>query len=191
MYDDTGAGGERIADGTAVLAALERLPQWLEPVWTEVGFPVVDRSRHAIFPLAVAPLPDDAEPSRAEALRDAAVHLQNHGIHFYGGDFFHAESPLDLEAGYGRRLADAGPILLNPPRLIWWGIGKLAVVLVRAADPVRYLETLSLHVLPKEWVWRWPPEPSTKREASRARRMVREQTAADASWSWPLPDPGE
>lgn len=180
----------RIADGTAILSALESLPEWREPSWADLGFPVVDRGRHAIFPLAVAALTEGATPDAARRLLGECERLTLHAVHCYGGDFFHAESALDVEAGYGRRVVEACTVLPDPGRLIWWGIGRLAAILVRSADPSRSVEALALHVVPKEWVWRWPPHPTTKRDASRARRMAREQAAADASWSWPIPDTG-
>lgn len=190
MTAESGAEVVRIADGAAILSALEVLPEWQEPRWVELGFPVIDRVRHAVFPLAVAPLPEGSRPDAAQRLLDESDRLTMHGVHFYGGDFFHSESAVDVAEGYGRRVVEACVVLPDPSRLIWWGIGRLAVILVRAVDPARTFETLSLHVIPKEWVWRWPPTPGTKREASRARRMLREQAAADASWSWPIPNPG-
>lgn len=190
MTSGSGAEVVRIADGTAIMSALEGLPEWQEPWWAELGFPVIDRGRHAIFPLAVAPLPEGTEPIAAQRLFDESERLTMHGVHFYGGDYFHAETPVDVDEGYGRRVVESCFVLPDPGRLIWWGIGRLAVILVRAVDQARTVETLSLHVIPKEWVWRWPPTPGTKREASRARRMLREQAVADASWSWPIPSPG-
>jgi len=178
----------RIADGTAILSALEGLTDWQEPRWADLGFPVIGRGRHAVFPLAVAPLPEATDPDAARRLLDESERLIMHGVHFYGGDYFHAETPVDVDEGYGRRVAESCIVLPDPGRLIWWGIGRLAVILVRAVDRARTTETLSLHVIPKEWVWRWPPTPGTKREASRARRMLREQAVADASWSWPIPE---
>lgn len=190
MTREAGTDIVRIADGVAILSVLEGLPEWQEPRWADLGFPVLDRGRHAIFPIAVAPLPEGADPGAARRLRDESERLTMYGVHFHGGDFFHAESAVDIAAGYGRRVVEACTVLPEPSRLIWWGIGRLAVILVRAVDPARTLETLSLHVLPKEWVWHRPPHSGTKREASRARRMAREQAAADATWSWPLPNPG-
>lgn len=182
-------GITRISDGSLILQALERAPSWETPRWVGLGFPVIDRGRHAIFPLAVAPLPGGVDPAEAGRLIDMSEQLRSHCIRFYGGDFFHADPPLDTEERYGRRLVDAGPVLPDPSRLIWWGIQGLAVVLVRSVDRREALETLALHVIPKEWA-AWSPSPGTKREASHARRMIREQAAADASWSWPFPEAG-
>lgn len=169
---------EQISDGAAILRKLERVPAWHTPHWTELGFPVIDRGDYAIFPLARA--------SGAEAiatLRDTETRLRTEFIHFYGGDFFHAESKLDVDAGYGRTLVDAGAVVSG---LNWWSIQNLAVVLVRSLDHERALETLAIHALPKEWVRAPPLNPGTNRAASRARRMIREQALADVRWAWPL-----
>ncbi len=174
-----------ISDGGSILGALELVPSWQTPEWAELGFPVIARGRHAIFPLAAAPLRPGDDPAGVGRLSSLSERLTMHCIHFYGGDFFHAESRLDTETGYGRRLVEAAPVLPDPSSLVWWGIGSLAAVLVRSVDQQRLLETLALHVIPKEWV-AWSPSSGTKREASRARRMLREQSDADATWSWPL-----
>lgn len=176
-----------VSDGAAVLSSLERLPRLARPPWANLGIPLIDRGRHAIVPLAVATLSQGTDPSAADELLGIKTELMMHGIHYYGGDWFHAEAQLNSEEGYGRRLVDTGRIVGDPSRLIWWESGGHAVVLVHAVDPSGALETLAFHVLPKEWVWRWPRRPATKRAASHARRMEREQAAADPSWSWPLP----
>ena len=70
--------------------------------------------------------------------------------------------------------------------VLWWGIQNLAVVLVCAVDERKRLETLALHVLPKDWVWESGVPLSTKRALSHARSMARDCSAADVHWSWPL-----
>lgn len=173
---------EHLADGLALLRMLEKIPTWRKPQWGDLGLPVVDRGDHAIFPLAVAPL---GEAGGADALLETETGLRNHCIHYYGGDSFHAESVLSPEDGYGRKLLDAGAVP-HGSALLWWGIQNLAVVLVRAVDERRRVETLALHVLPKDWLWEPAVSPATKRAASHARRMARECGAADVTWSWPL-----
>ena len=182
---------EHISNGLAVAWALEKLPAWQQPGWSELGFAVVDRGPHAIFPLAIA---------RAEARELAATdfatgprhlsatesRLRMDCIHWFGGDFFHAESVLELDEGFGRRIVDAGAVFPRPSWPLWWEINKLAIILVRSVDHESALERLALHVIPKEWVWQPLTNAGTQRAASRARRMKREAEAADASWSWPL-----
>lgn len=184
----TEAAIKRITDGAAILSRLEREPAWRIPEWPQLGFPVIDRRRHAIFPLAIAPMPEGADPTAAARLEDDADHLRLHCMHYYSGD--RPGAPLDLDSGYGRRILDAGPVLPSPGILAWWSVQNLGVVLVRSVAESRRLETLALHVVPREWLrWSVVP-PSTKRDASRARSMLREQSGADASWSWPLDRPG-
>ncbi|MEZ2370581.1 hypothetical protein [Arthrobacter sp. RCC_34] len=173
---------ENITDGIALLRTLETIPTWRKPRWEDLGLPVVDRGDHAIFPLAVAPLIDSGE---ARALLETETMLRNHCIHYYGGDSFHAESVLSTDEGYGRKVLEAGAIP-HGSVVLWWGIQNLAVVLIRAVDERRRLETLALHVLPKDWVWEPAVPLTTKRAASHARRMARDCSAADARWSWPL-----
>lgn len=182
---------ENISDGLAVALALEKLPVWQKPRWSELGFAVVDRGAHAIFPLAVAP----ADPGELAAtdfatgprrLSPLESKLRMDCIHWFGGDFFHAESVLELDEGYGRRIADAGAVFPRPSWPLWWGIHNLAIILVRSVDRESALERLALHVIPKDWVWQPLTNAGTQRAASRARRMKREAEAADASWSWPI-----
>jgi hypothetical protein len=182
---------ENISDGLAVALALEKLPAWQKPRWSELGFAVVDRGTHAIFPLAVA----TADASELAASTSAAgprhlspleSKLRMDCIHWFGGDFFHAESPLELDEGYGRRIMDAGAVIPRPTWLLWWGINKLAIILVRSVDHESALERLALHAIPQDWVWQPLTNAGTQRASSRARRMKREAEAADASWSWPL-----
>lgn len=180
-----GDGIAQVSEGIALLTAIEGLPPWQDPRWSDLGFPVIDRGRHAIFPLALAALAEREGSTTAGLLVETADHLRTYCVHFYGGDFFHSESMVDTDEGYGRRVIDAGPVLPDPGALTWWEIGRTAVLLVRsiADDENGASETLALHALPKEWVARLPSS-GTKREASRARRMAREQSEADASWSW-------
>lgn len=175
-----------IADGLAILRALEHVGG--RPiVWAELDESVIDRGAHAIFPLAVAEIPDPDDLAASTRLKEDAQSLERDCIHFYGGDWFHAEMRLDTDAGYGRRLIETS-LLLSRPRY-WWGIGRFAVVIVRAIEQRREFETLALHVVPKEWLWTSSIAPSTKRDASHLRRIIREQETvggvADVVWSWP------
>ncbi|MBM7442401.1 hypothetical protein [Streptomyces sp. HB132] len=188
-------GKNRISDGLSVMNALghllgqrfsERTPQW-----TDLGFPVIDRGKYAIFPLAVARTLDDGDYRRGDRLSDMRRSLQRSCVHFFGGDDFHAEMELDTEDGYGRKLADAGAVVTGPPWECLWCIQRFAVVLVHSVDQQRIWETLALHVVPMDWVRYSPLNAGTKREASRYRRIIRERDAAHVVWSWPLSVPDE
>lgn len=174
-----------IADGLTILRALDQA-KGRPVVWAELDESAIDRGAHAIFPLAVAEIDDRDDLAAATRLQEDAQRLERDCIHFYGGDWFHAETRLDTGTGYGRRLVET-VFLLRPPRY-WWGIGRFAVVIVRAIEERREFETLALHVIPKEWVWTSPIAPSTKRDASHLRRVLREQETvggvADLVWSW-------
>lgn len=176
----------RVSDATAILRALEGEPEWRTPNWADLGFAVIDRGRYAIFPLAGAPVDEGTMPGDAGKLADDADRLRMYCVHWYGGDFFHAESRLDVDAGYGLRLREAGPLLPAAVRPPWWRIGGLVVLVIRSIDPGGTIETLALHALPEEWFPQSVLAPTTKREISRARSMLREQEAADASWAWPI-----
>jgi hypothetical protein len=176
-----------ITDGIALLDAIPRAGGRTIG-WGEFGAPVVDRGVHAIFPLAVARVQDVRDPAASTRLQERERALELACIHFYGGDGFHAEMHLDTDAGYGWRLIETA-MLVRTPRY-WWGIGQFAAVLVHSVEQRSAFETLALHIIPKEWVWYSPLNSGTKREASRQRRIAREQEtvagAADVVWSWPL-----
>lgn len=179
-----------ISDGLAVLSALEDIGG--RPFdWAELGAVVIDRGAHAIFPLAVAEVQDDHDPAAPSRLREMAQRLERDCIHFYGGDWFHAETVLDLDTGFGRRLVET-PLLARPPRY-WWSVGRFAAVIVRSVEDRRAFETLALHIIPKDWVRSSPIAPSTNRDASRLRRTTRERETvagvADVVWSWPSEAP--
>ncbi|MDF6017063.1 hypothetical protein [Streptomyces sp. JH34] len=184
-----------ISDGLAVMRALERLlghrNSERTPQWTDLGFPVIDRGKSAIFPLAVARAHEDSDSRRAAGLSDMSRGLQRSCVHFFGGDDVHAEMELDAEDGYGRKLADAGAVVTGPPWECLWSIQRFAVVLAHAVDRQNASETLALHVVPMDWVRYRPLNSGTKREASRHRRVVRERDAADVLWAWPLSLPDE
>lgn len=183
----------RISDGLSVLQALEgvlgRRYSDKTPQWTDVGFPVIDRGKYAIFPLAVVRTQEDSDPGSSGRLRDMAHSLQRACVHFYGGDDFHGEMELDAEDGYGRKLADSGAVVTGPPWRCLWFIERFGVVLAHSVDQQRAWETLALHIVPIDWVRYRPINSGTKREASRHRRIIKERDAADVVWSWPLSVP--
>ncbi|WP_393063222.1 hypothetical protein [Streptomyces sp. LN549] len=185
----------RISDGLSIMHALERVlghkHSEKTPQWTDLGFPVIDRGKHAIFPLAVARTQEDGDSGRAQRLSDMRRSLQRSCVHFFGGDDFHAEMELDARDGYGRKLADAGAVVTGPPWECLWCIQRFAVVLAHSVDQQRAWETLALHIVPMDWVRYRPLNSGTKREASRYRRIIRERDAADVVWTWPLSVPDE
>ncbi|MCX5416012.1 hypothetical protein [Streptomyces sp. NBC_00059] len=194
-FSRLGQEKNRISDGLSIMHALERaLGRGMSEktlLWADLGFPVIDRGTYAIFPLAVALGQAEGDSEGAECLSGMRHSLQRSCVHFFGGDDVHAEMELDAEAGYGRKLADAGAVVTGPPWECLWCIQRFAVVLAHTVDRQRASETLALHAVPMDWVRYRPLNPGTKREASRCRRIVRERDAADVVWSWPLPDPDE
>ncbi|TXS57336.1 hypothetical protein [Streptomyces sp. t39] len=184
---------DRIADGLSIMHALARAlgTRYSErtPQWTDLGFPVIDRGRHAIFPLAVAPVREAGAPVGGGRLSEMRDGLRRSCVHHFGGDDFHAEMELDAEEGYGRKLADAGAVVTGPPWQCLWGIQRFAVVLAHGVGHEGAVETLALHVVPMDWVRYRPLNAGTKREAARHRRILGERDAADAVWSWPLDAP--
>ncbi|TXS35049.1 hypothetical protein [Streptomyces sp. OR43] len=183
---------QTISDGLSIMHALERVLGHRNsdrtPQWAELGSPVIDRGRYAIFPLAVARVPEDCDPGGARGLSDMEHSLRRSCVHLFGGDDFHAELELDAEDGYGRKLVDAGAIGAEPPWWCVWCIQRFAVVLARSVDQQGIWESLALHIVPKDWVLYRPINAGTKREASRYRRILKEREAVDVVWSWPLQD---
>jgi hypothetical protein len=178
----------RLGDALSILETFERGPNRSTPRWADLGTPVIDNGSYAIYPLAVADLPEGGDLADPGLLVEMLRWLEQACIHFHGGGGFHAESHVDLDEGYGRKLLDAGAIV--PGRMFWWRFGYFGALLVRAVDEKRTQETLALHVVPDIWVWDDPPAPSTKRAASRHRRLLRERDAVPVAhlvWSWPLP----
>ncbi|CAM3526114.1 hypothetical protein [Stackebrandtia soli] len=186
---------QRISNGLSIMHALERVlgkrATDKTPEWTDLGSPVIDRGKYAIFPLAVASARKGGDSGGAERLPAISHGLRRRCVHLYGGDDFHSELKLDAADGYGRKLADAGAIGTEPPWQCLWCIQRFAVVLVHSVDRPHALETLALHIVPIDWVWYRPRNAGTKREASRCRRIVKERNAADVVWSWPLSFPDE
>lgn len=183
-----------VSDGLAVMRALERVARdprkWAgnAPRWADLGFPVIARGVHAIFPLVVAAAPENGDPGGVQRPIDVEQSLSRDLVHYYGGDFIHRESELDLDAGYGHALIAAGAVSRGGS-MNWWSVQNFAAVLVRSVDPETAGETLALHIIPKDWVHYSPLNAGAKREASRHRRIMKEQAAAaavDVSWSWTL-----
>ena len=100
----------------------------------------------------------------------------------------HAETTLDLDEGYGTRVAATGAIVRGT--MYAWKMHGLAGVLVRSIHPAQAVDTLALHVIPGEWVWDRYVNAGTKRAASHRRTVARTRAAADASWTWPGTDAG-
>ncbi|GAB3631685.1 hypothetical protein GCM10027421_10380 [Microbacterium shaanxiense] len=174
-------GFTQIADGLSILLTLERIRSGLdsgvEVHWEELSPYVIDRARVKIFPLAKA---SGSPEAQARLLQVKSV-LQRDCIHFFGGDFIHAETALDADEGYGRKLARTGAV----DRTYAWRVRDYAAVLVRTVDPQQSTTMLALHILPPEWIWPKFPHPDANREQSRRSRIARQRDAADIDWSWP------
>lgn len=183
---------EQISDGLAIMQAIADIPPRqaaLEPsLWPVLDFPVIDRGRLAIFPLAIASGGNGDGPG-LDRLREVYSRLREDYIHLYGGDHFHAETVLDVEDHeYARKLAEVGALATTPGGVHVWSVRDRAVALVLAIDADRQQATLALHMMPRHWIWYLPLNSGTKREASRHRRGVKEQQAVDVAWSWPASD---
>lgn len=183
---------ERISDGLRILDAIVALtPRQAAThpsLWPLLGVPAIDRGVLVIFPLAVTAV-SPTDRSGLERLREVHAELQRACIHFHGGDDFHAESVLDAEEDpYGRRLAEVGAPDTTPGGVVVWRVRDRGAALVLVVDEERGQATLAFHLVPQDWIWNWPPEPATKREASRRRTALQEQAAVEIEWSWPAAD---
>jgi hypothetical protein len=173
------AGFERLADGLDIMTRLAR-PElgagYVIDDWRVLSPSVIDKGRVKIFPLARVTGDD---PSAREQFALYETDLSKAGIHYFGGDMYHAERLASPEDGYGRRLAQAG--IRVSRRTYIWPIRDYAVVYVLATEEDG--QSLSLHVIPREWVW---PRPGhARRDESRRRTMEKQLAAADPSWEWP------
>lgn len=159
---------------------------WTRPPdldWSSLGFPVIDRGHHAIFPLAAVPARWKGEAVDWQLASDRHE-LTRAFVHFFGGDDFHSESALDPESGYGRKLVEAGAVVTGSRWECLWFVDPFAVVLVHTVDAGGAFETLALHVMPRDWADYRGFEPKTARERSRYRRMLEDRAAADVRWAW-------
>ena len=194
-----------IADGLHIPMELKRIrdesrrgPGEYAPVeidWQKISPYVVDNGLVKIFPLARSAGGEEAD-TQMSALRGE---LERHFIHFFGGDWFHAETPLNLEEGYGKKIADLG--LVAPPRYVW-SVATFAFTMVHAVDHDQPgASTLALHIYPGDWqwpprhksdtkkmrAWRWEnrgrniPEPKDSTERTQEKRM----NEASIEWHWP------
>lgn len=183
---------EHVADGLRILDAIvgltPREAATNPSLWPLLGVPAIDRGALVIFPLAVAAC-SPADRSGLERLREVCAALQQDCIHLFGGDHIHRETVLDPdEDPYGRRLAEVGAHATTPRGVVVWRVRDRGAALVLVVDEERGQATLAFHLVPKDWIWNWPPTPTTKREASRRRSAVKEQAAVDVVWSWPAAD---
>lgn len=179
----------QIADGLAIAEEIGRIRRGerrgedgrirVDITWREISPWAVENGLLTVFPLARSDGSDEAT-ERMSALERS---LEMAFVHYFGGDGFHAESPLDSEAGYGARLS--GAKLIHPPRSVW-RVSGYAFTLVRAADPhAADATTLSLHVFPAEWRWPDVGNANTKRAASRRRRVAKQIEEVEIDWTWP------
>lgn len=183
-----------VADGLAIMQEAERIQRGerrgpngridVEVHWRELTPWAIEKQHVTIVPLARSDGSADAD-AQLSALAQA---LTRDFVHFFGGDGFHAESTLDPDEGYGRRLGRQK--LVTPPRYVW-RVRDYAVTIVHEVDPqAPDASTLALHVFPAAWRFAVPTNDETKRAASRRRTMAKQMDAADVDWTWPE-DAGE
>ena len=169
-------GFEQLADGPAVMDALASHRHSPDVPWTDLSPHVIERGLVKVFPLARV---IGQDPAAREHFERACTDLEMHGIHYFGGDGFHNETWISLDEGYGERLAEAG--IRPEQRCFAWRVHDYAVVNVR--ESAGDVSTLSLHVVPAEWIW--PRLGEAKRDQSRRRTMAKQLAAADPRWEWP------
>ena len=147
--------------------------------WQAISPDVVDNGPVKIFPLARS----FGSPEGHEQLAAEGHRLLRAFVHFFGGDDFHAETPLDPETGYGKKLSSTE--LVARPRYVW-SIRGFAFTIVHAVDPDQpAASTLSLHFYPPEWQWPSQPNAHTKQAASRRRTIEKQLQDASIEWRWP------
>ncbi|MFJ4253928.1 hypothetical protein [Microbacterium sp. NPDC090003] len=179
----------QVADGLAIMQEVERIQRGerrgsngridVEVHWRELTPWAIEKQHVTIVPLARSDGSADADAQ----LGALAQSLLRDFVHFFGGDDFHAESPLDPDDGYGRRLGRQN--LVSFPRYVW-RVRDYAVTIVREVDPqAADASTLALHVFPAAWRFAVPTNSETKRAASRRRTMAKQMDAADLDWTWP------
>lgn len=177
-------GFEQLADGLDVMTKISR-PEFGAgngvDAWPALSPHVIDKGHVKIFPLArVVGHDPDAREKFARLDKDLSLA----GIHHFGGDMYHGERLATPQEGYGKQLAAAG--ITASPRAYIWQIRSYAVVYVLATEDDA--QTLSLHVIPKDWVWERLGD--AKRDHSYRRTMAKQLAAADPSWEWPTTDGG-
>lgn len=176
-------GFTQIVDGVTVLEGIARMRRGVdasvEVRWQELAPFVVDRGKVVIVPLARSTGGPEADDRLVETKR----RLQQAFIHAYGGDGYHAETVLDPEEGYGRRLARAG--IPHVEQLNAWSVADVGAVLVHTAGDRDTASNLALHIVPRAWIWSRFPHPDEDRERSRRHRLTRQQDAVDLTWHWP------
>lgn len=149
--------------------------------WQDVGFPVIERGVHAVFPLLVQrstngcpPHGDDHRYIDDRLWRDWGF---RYGGHDYRVGTFRESDEWGKEV-LGAKLRETGPYARQPT---WWDIADHVVVFVSARDP-RSAATSALHVVPRDWVFAGLLTPRTKRALSHCRRVVRTVAAANLRW---------
>lgn len=162
--DDIVAAIETTLTGASLRA--EPGDRWLRP-----GVPALSRGGAWIIPLSWEPPSADQETVRDRAtelwsdVRGACEH--RHGVQI------DVALAADRETGgsYATELLRTGA-----RRADWWDFGDRAVVLVVYGPPLPALKTsVSLHVVPREWVWD---------DAARGRATADDVEIGDLSWSW-------
>lgn len=179
----------RLGDGLAIVEEVRRFRAGerrgadgrirMDVEWREVSPWAVENGLLTIIPLARSDGSDDAD----ERMRALHRSLEMDFVHYFGGDGFHAEAPFDLDEGYGARLSECE--LVYAPRAVWRA-RDYAFTLVHTPDPrAAGATTLSMHMFPAEWRWPDPTNATTKRAASRRRRVAKQIKEVQTGWTWP------
>lgn len=170
-------GFEQLADGLDVMNALASQRGAIDVDRDAVSTHIIERGLIWVVPLARVTGDDEGDRERFHRV---CGDLEMDGIHYFGGDYFHGETSIEPDEGYGMQLEKVG-IHLDGSSCAW-RIHDFAAVYVRASDGDQ--ATLSLHILPAEWIW--PRLGDAKRDQSRRRTKARELAAADPRWEWPV-----
>lgn len=156
------------------------------PPWQDIGFPVIDRQVHAVFPLLVAPMTPGGDSAAERDFIDVADRLWWHWGYMYGGHGYRVGYFSDDDE-WGRKVLrdklQAHGEWRRDPR--WWDIGSHVVVLVTAPYADRATARCALHVVPRDWVFAGHLTPRTNRALSHCRTVERTVAAADLDWDWP------
>lgn len=162
--------------------------------WASLGFPVIDRGTHAIYPLMVAARTPDGDSGGEADLTSVVEMVWRHWAYVYGGHEERVGRFRDNDEWGKQALGEKLHAYSDEGRSpVWWHIGHHVVVFVTSTDRGRTVVRSALHVVPREWVLTGQTTPSTKAALSRCRRMVRRVGEADLDWSWEqsLSDPSQ
>ena len=166
-------------------AFLREQRSWSVPVWHDLRFPCIDRGVHAILPLLAVRMTGDGSSTSERDLAEINERLWWHWGYWYGGHSFRVGSFRDSDEWGRKVLGDkmlaAGAQGRGPT---WWDIAGHVVIFVTSAAPGGTLLSSALHVVPRDWIFAGQFTPSTKRELSHCRTVLRTVAAANVEWAW-------